>query len=200
KRIPHGAGLGGGSSDAAVTLLALNKLWALELTLAELVALGAKLGSDVPFFFHRGTALVEGRGERVTLVSPSLPQWFVLLIPSLPCPPQKTRKLYSRLNKSNYTDGGYVTRAWEALTSTGQLPSSLLYNVFDTIALEAFPGLEKYWRVFKEIGAINIHLAGSGPTLFAATAIETRAEEWHRQLQEQGLESYCVSTLDFQVA
>ncbi|MBM4451741.1 MAG: 4-(cytidine 5'-diphospho)-2-C-methyl-D-erythritol kinase [Chloroflexi bacterium] len=200
KRIPHGSGLGGGSSDAAVTLLALNKLWALELSLSELVALGIRLGSDVPFFFHRGTALVEGRGERVTPVSQSLPQWFVLLIPPLPRPPQKTKQLYSRLNKSHYTNGSQTARALEALPGTGQLPSSLLYNVFDAIALEAFPGLEEYWGILERIGATNIHLAGSGPTLFAATAIEARAEKWHQQLQEQGLESYCISTLDSQVA
>lgn len=200
KLIPCDAGLGGGSSDAAVTLLALNELWALKLKLSELVTLGARLGSDVPFFFHRGTALVADRGEKVTLVSPLLPLWFVLLIPSIPRPPQKTKELYSRLDKSHYTNGSRVTRALEALPGTGQLASSLLYNVFDAIALEAFPGLEKYWRTLEGVGATNIHLAGSGPTLFATTAIEARAEEWHRQLQEQGLESYCVSTLDSQVA
>ena len=200
KRIPWGAGLGGGSSDAAATLLALNELWGLKLSTSQLVQLGARLGSDIPFFFHRGIALVEGRGEKVTLLSQSLPQWFVLLIPPVPCPPQKTRELYSRLGKSHYTDGSRVTKALDALSRSGQLSSSLLFNVFDKIAFDAFPGLESYWRRFEEIGAKNIHLAGSGPALFALAASESRAEEWHRQLQEQGLESYCVSTLDSQVA
>ncbi|GAI27125.1 unnamed protein product, partial [marine sediment metagenome] len=89
KRIPWGAGLGGGSSDAAAVLLALNKLWGLDLTTSGLVGLGAKLGSDVPFFIYKGTALVEGRGERVTPLSASLPGWFVLLLPPLPQMPGK---------------------------------------------------------------------------------------------------------------
>jgi len=64
KHIPWDVGLGGGSSDAAATLLALNELWGLGLPLSELVRLASKLGSDVPFFIHKGTALVEGKGEK----------------------------------------------------------------------------------------------------------------------------------------
>src|SRR4030043_1892880 len=65
KRIPWGAGLGGGSSDAAATLSALNRLWNLKLTISDLIEPAARLGSDVPFFIYGGTALIEGRGERV---------------------------------------------------------------------------------------------------------------------------------------
>jgi 4-diphosphocytidyl-2-C-methyl-D-erythritol kinase len=92
KHIPWGVGLGGGSSDAAAVLLALNELWGLELPLSELVYLASKLGSDVPFFIHKGTALVEGKGEKVTPL-PSLPSTcFVLLVPPLPKISDKTRK------------------------------------------------------------------------------------------------------------
>src|SRR4030042_493313 len=66
KRIPWGAGLGGGSSDAASTLLALKKLWKLELDTSDLIELAARLGSDVALFIHGGAALTEGRGEKVT--------------------------------------------------------------------------------------------------------------------------------------
>ena len=199
KRIPHSAGLGGGSSDAAITLQALNELWNLEIPNSQLVQLATRLGSDVPFFFHRGTALVEGRGERVTPVSQSLPSWFVLLVPSLKLPQQKTQELFTQLENRHYTDGSYVTGALEALSQGEQLSSSLLFNVFDTIAFSAFPGLESYWKRFKDVGADGIHLAGSGPTLFAHTTSDARAREWHQQLREQGLESYCVSTFEGQV-
>lgn len=199
KRIPHSAGVGGGSSDAAITLLALNELWSLEIPNSQLVQLAASLGSDVPFFFHRGTALVEGRGEKVSPVSQSLPNWFVLLVPSLPIPKQKTRELYSRLESSYYTDGSYVRKALEILSQGELIPPSSLFNVFDAIAFSTFPGLEGYWRRFEEVGAENIHLAGSGPALFALTTSKDRANEWHRQLREQELETYCVSTLEAQV-
>jgi 4-diphosphocytidyl-2-C-methyl-D-erythritol kinase len=199
KRIPHSAGLGGGSSDAAITLLALNELWSLELPNSQLVQLAAILGSDVPFFSHRGTALVEGRGEKVTPVSQSQPNWFVLLVPQLPLPQQKTQELYSRLDNSHYTEGSYVTRALEVMFQGRLLPPSLLFNVFDAIAFNTFPGLEDYWRRFEAVGAENIHLAGSGPTLFAITTSKARANEWHRQLRKQEFETYCVSTLEAQV-
>ncbi|GAI49219.1 unnamed protein product, partial [marine sediment metagenome] len=66
KNIPWGVGLGGGSSDAAATLLTLNKLWGLKLSVSELARLAFRLGSNISFFIYGGTALVEGKGEKVT--------------------------------------------------------------------------------------------------------------------------------------
>jgi 4-diphosphocytidyl-2-C-methyl-D-erythritol kinase len=81
KRLPMGGGLGGGSSDAATTLVALNHLWRTELTLAELAELGLTLGADVPVFVHGRAAWAEGVGERLTPVELDEP-WFVVLIPA----------------------------------------------------------------------------------------------------------------------
>ena len=81
KHIPLSAGLGGDSSDAAAVLLGLNQLWPPPLKPARLLELATRLGSDVAFFLHGGTALVEGRGEKVAPL-PSLPQrWVVLVVP-----------------------------------------------------------------------------------------------------------------------
>jgi len=84
KRIPIGGGLGGGSSDCAVALLALGHLWSLGLRLGELTEIAAELGSDVPFFLHGGTALCEGRGERVTPLACARQMDYVLVMPSWP--------------------------------------------------------------------------------------------------------------------
>jgi 4-diphosphocytidyl-2-C-methyl-D-erythritol kinase len=81
KRVPSGAGMGGGSSDAATTLLALNRLWGLGLDTGRLTAIGVKLGADVPFFLGPGPALVEGIGERLTPVDLP-PQWFAVVKPA----------------------------------------------------------------------------------------------------------------------
>ena len=81
KQIPLAAGLGGGSSDAAATLLGLGRLWGLELGEGELKGLAAQLGSDVPFFLTGGTALVEGKGERVSSVKMPPTLWLVLAFP-----------------------------------------------------------------------------------------------------------------------
>ncbi|WP_298634890.1 4-(cytidine 5'-diphospho)-2-C-methyl-D-erythritol kinase [uncultured Umboniibacter sp.] len=80
KRLPMGGGLGGGSSNAATTLVALNKLWKLNLSIDELAAFGLKLGADVPFFIRGSSAWVEGIGERIT-PHPSQGHWYVVLRP-----------------------------------------------------------------------------------------------------------------------
>ena len=83
KRLPLGGGLGGGSSDAATTLVALNHRWRTGLTLAELAELGLKLGADVPVFIHGQAAWAEGVGERLTPLDLAEP-WFVVLVPACP--------------------------------------------------------------------------------------------------------------------
>jgi len=193
KRIPWGAGLGGGSSDAAITLLALSRLWKLKLTTSKLVELAARLGSDVPFFIHGGMALIEGRGEKVTLLAASASSWFVLLLPPLPKLPRKTQQLYSRLKTKHFTGGRFVDKAVRAWSKDRRASSSLLFNVFDKVAFEAFPGLEEYWRSFEAVGAKGIHLVGSGPALFAMVDGEAEAGEMRRRLRQQGLEAYSVS-------
>ena len=195
KRIPWCAGLGGGSSDAAATLLALNKLWGLKFKTSNLTEFAARLGSDVPFFIYGGTALIEGRGEKVTPLPVSAPVWFVLLIPPLPKISNKTQQLYSRLDSSHFTDGHLVDRAVISWYKDKPIASSLFFNVFDKVAVDAFPGLEDYWRRFEEAGATDIHLAGSGPALFAPIDSESKAKEIQRRLRQQKLENYAVSTI-----
>jgi 4-diphosphocytidyl-2-C-methyl-D-erythritol kinase len=195
KRIPWGAGLGGGSSDGAATLVALNKLWGLKLTTPDLVKLAAQLGSDVPFFIQGGTALIEGRGEKVMPIEAPLPRWFILLIPPLPKMPDKTQQLYSRLNTKHFTDGQFVDRAVASWCQDKKLSPNLFFNVFDKVSFDAFPGLDDYWRSFEKVGAVNIHLAGSGPTLFTSVDSESGAKEIQRQLCQQRLEAYAVSTI-----
>ena len=195
KKIPWDAGLGGGSSDGATTLLALNEIWELKLTTSDLVKLAARLGSDVPFFIYGGAALIEGRGEKVTPLAASAPGWFALLMPPLPKMTGKTKRLYSRLNARHFTGGKFVDKAVKCWAQDKQIAHSLFFNVFDRVAFDAFPGLEDYWRRFEEAGAKNIHLVGSGPALFAPVDDEAKAEKVCSLLTRQGLEAYAVSTL-----
>jgi 4-diphosphocytidyl-2-C-methyl-D-erythritol kinase len=195
KRIPWDAGLGGGSSDAAATLSALNRLWKLKLTTLDLVELAARLGSDVPLFVYGGTALIEGRGERVTPLATSMQSWFVLLMPPLPKTPRKTQQLYSCLDVRHFTGGQFVYRAFKVWSQDRQLSPSLLFNVFDKVAFGAFPGLEDYWGRFEGAGAKDIHLVGSGPALFAPADGEAQAERMCSLLSQQKLEAYSVCTV-----
>ena len=196
KHIPWGVGLGGGSSDAAATLLALNELWKLELPLSELVHLASRLGSDIPFFIHKGTALVEGRGEKVTPL-PSLPStWFVLLVPSVPKISDKTKQMYNKLHAAHYTEGQFVKKALSALRQGKALDHSLMFNVFEKVAFDSFPGLDKYRKTLKEAGAPGVYLAGSGPCLFTFFSEGKKADELFSRLKKQRLECYLASSLN----
>jgi 4-diphosphocytidyl-2-C-methyl-D-erythritol kinase len=195
KQIPLSSGLGGGSSDAAATLTGLNDLWKLGLKTHDLLALAGKLGSDVPFFIYKDTALISGRGEKVTPLLPPLSQsWFVLLMPALPTIADKTRQAYSRLNSQHYTRGQSTSKAMEDWRKNKQLSPARLFNAFDSVCFDMFPGLEQYWSKFKLAGASHIHLAGAGPTLFASVASNKDGEELCQRLTEKGLIALVVSS------
>jgi 4-diphosphocytidyl-2-C-methyl-D-erythritol kinase len=183
-------GLGGGSSDAAAALLALSELWGLELRLSEMVHLASRLGSDVPFFIHKGTALVEGKGEKVTPL-PSLPSTsFVLLVPPLPKIPGKTKQMYNNLRVADFTEGQFVQRALASLRQGKAIDRSLIFNVFEEVAFDFFPGLDKYRKTLEEAGAPGVYLAGSGPCLFTFFSGAEKAGELFSRLKKQGLECY----------
>lgn len=100
KGIPVGAGLGGGSSDAAAVLAGLNALYALGKTEEELMELGMKIGADVPFFLGRSPAWVEGIGERITPLDMVVPFVFLIAVPPYPCPTAEVYRLYDALGLS----------------------------------------------------------------------------------------------------
>ena len=194
KRIPLMSGLGGDSSDAAATLCGLNQLWDLGLPLPELVKLASQLGSDVAFFLYGGTALVRGRGEIVTPLS-SLPHmWVVLAIP-VPRIPGKTERLYASLKSGHYTDGQITDRFITTLTGGRKITSSMLFNVFESVAFDMFDRLREYREQFLKAGAESVHLAGSGPALFTLVKDKLQADKIYQGLRRQGLESYLAETL-----
>ena len=192
KRIPLAAGLGGGSTDAAAALVGLCRLWDRELRRGELAALAAELGSDVPFFLYGGTALAEGRGERVTPLPPLRHTDLVLLAPAIDLP-SKTATLYRSLDPADFT-GGDVTRALVAALRKRLPPTpDELFNGFTRAALERFDGLEGYWSRFEEAGADNVHLCGAGPSLFSLARGRDEAESLHERCLAAGLPAFVVS-------
>ena len=171
KGIPVSAGLGGGSSDAAMVLKLLNKLWGLDLPLSELVGLSSEIGSDVAFFLSGNTGLVEGRGEKVRCMDMKNTYYFVLLVPpvSLRC---KTASMYKLLNESNFTNGGLTRKLEARIRSGGDIPPQYLFNVFDDVLSTMVPSIKEYVTIFQSAGGKEILTAGSGPTLF--TIVSTR--------------------------
>ena len=194
KRIPLVSGLGGDSSDAAATLRGLNNLWGLGLSQDELLELAARLGSDVFFFLHGGTALVEGRGERVTPLPPFPRMWALLVVPSVPRLQGKTKQLYASLKTSHYTDGQITERLVEALRESREFTPSLLFNTFENVVFTRSSEIDVYRKHIVKLGAADVHLAGSGPALFTLIKDGTRAEDLYVRCQQQGMETYLVET------
>ncbi|UCG83046.1 MAG: 4-(cytidine 5'-diphospho)-2-C-methyl-D-erythritol kinase, partial [Dehalococcoidia bacterium] len=112
KRIPVAAGLGSGATDAATTLIALDRLWGTNVPFPRLLELAAGLGSDVSFFLHGGTALAEGRGEAVTPLLSVPEMWLVLLIPPIEIA-DKTAQLYAQLRDDIFTSGHKTSKLVE---------------------------------------------------------------------------------------
>ncbi len=195
KNIPWGVGLGGGSSDAASTLVALNILWEVNFPPSRLARLASKIGSDAPLFVYGGTTLVEGRGEEVTPLPDLLPTYFVLHVPPLPKMPGKTGKLYGKLSAANFTRGQFIHAALQTLEREKTLPPSSMLNIFETVAFDMFPQLDKYKGIFEQTAGLPVHLTGSGPCLFTSVQSEEKANEVCLSMQRRGLECYAVTSL-----
>ncbi len=194
KRIPLMSGLGGDSSDAASALKGLNRLWGLGLATPDLMEMGASLGSDVPFFFSGGTALIEGRGELVTPLRAYPPAWVVLLLPPVAAEPGKTARLYGGLKNGDFSDGVMTERFAGALIENREIPPSLFSNAFERVASALWPEIVEYrWR-FLEAGAYRVHLSGAGPALFSLHRDRNEAERILVNLQKNRLECYLART------
>ena len=194
KRIPLMSGLGGDSSGAAAVLRALDELWGLGLPPEKLSGIAARLGSDVAFFLHGSTALAEGRGEKVTPL-PSLPEmWVALVVPDTPLEPGKTARMYAALKPAHYTDGGITQKLAAALTKGQRFNPSRLFNTFENVAFNSFPGLNIYKEHLLKLGASHVHLAGSGPALFTMFESKEKAADLCRRCRDQGMNALLVAT------
>ena len=196
KGIPVSMGLGGGSSDAAAALIALNQLWELGLSRKDLAEVAAGIGSDVVFFLTGGTALAEGRGEAITPL-PGLPPLPVTLI----CPgvtlPGKTAAMYSLLNPGHYSDGGITSRLIQILVEgrfVSESVAGLTGNVFEQVVQQALPELEGLWARLEGIFQNPLRLAGSGPGMFCLPSTEYEYQAAVNALQPHGVGVYLVHT------
>lgn len=182
KRIPMGGGLGGGSSDAATVLIALNRLWKTGLSSTELMQLGVQLGADVPVFLFGRNAIGEGIGERLRAVDLP-PAWYLVLAPQVAV---STKEIFS---------DSALTRDTEPLKISPFLPGQGR-NDLETVVTRRYPEVAKHlhWLRERRPGA---RMTGSGACVFAEFTTESEARALHAQLPEtmngfvaQGLERH----------
>lgn len=176
KRVPYGAGLGGGSSDAATTLRLLSDLWKLDATAPQLHALAAALGSDVPFFLGPAAAHATGRGERLEpLIDPAtqepyqLPFATVVVVP----PVQVSTAEAYRMVRPNDT----ARPDLRAVVCSNDLARwrAELVNDFERPVLEAYPAVQSALDALRDAGAGYAALSGSGSAVFGVFEDATRA-------------------------
>jgi len=161
KTIPVGAGLGGGSSDAAAVLAGLNQLTSPPLSCDRLALLAEHLGADVPLFLQGGRLRVGGRGERVVPLPASQRKWFVVLVPPIHCSTPLVYERFDRLAR--------ITCRSQGSPESGS-------NDLEQAALELYPELAPYRRALGGLEMSHWGMSGSGSAFFAAFDEETRAQ------------------------
>ncbi len=177
KNIPIGAGLGGGSSNAAVTLLTLNSLLKHPKNTQELTECAKKLGSDVPFFLKGGTALVKGRGEKIQWAK-DIPTFPILLaLPSFSISTKDAYNWWEKEEKQTLTNTD-LSFILHGMQEGKREIFCELENSFCDLVLKKYPQVKNIMKKLRNLKPINILLSGSGPAIFAVFGSEVYNYRW----------------------
>ncbi len=198
KRIPIAAGLAGGSSDAAATLRALNRITGGYFTTAALCELALELGSDVPYCLIGKTALCEGRGEIMTRLKDSMLGYIVIAVAnehvSTPAAYSELDRLYSDFDGGIPTGGEeHFSRLMSSLDS-GELSPNALFNVFERPVLNMCEGARGIKESLLSLGARCALMSGSGPSVFGIFDTLEAAESAKSALEAEGITAFVATS------
>ncbi len=192
KRIPVAAGLAGGSSDAAAVLRGLNQLWNMELPQSEISAVGAQVGSDVPFCVYGGTAVVRGRGEWVEPLPLQPVFWVILAKPPVTV---STAEIYAGLKLDEIDHHPDAQTMINALKTGSVLEvANAAANVLEKVTIPRYPEIDKIKDQLCKHGATFSLMSGSGPTVFGVTDKEQKAKKVYNSLKNVLKEVYLCQT------
>ena len=182
KVIPVAAGMAGGSSDAAATLVGMNRLFHCGLSKEKLMELGVQIGADVPYCVLRGTALAEGIGEKLTVLPPMPDCWILIGKPGISV---STKYVYTTLDLNTDTVHPDIDGMKKALED-GNLYgiTERMGNVLQDVTIPAYPEVERIKEQMKTLGAVNAMMSGSGPTVFGIFDNEEKAQKACQKLRE----------------
>jgi 4-diphosphocytidyl-2-C-methyl-D-erythritol kinase len=174
KHIPSGAGLGGGSSDAATTLLALKDLWELPVSHFELHMLASALGSDVPFFLKGNAAVGTGRGEKLEYFDLNFPWWIVVVHPNIHV---NTGEAYAALNRTaDFKNGTDFKKVLLESFSAPELLKEKIVNDFEEVVFKKHPDIAFLKEFMYQCGAFFALMSGSGSSVFGLFKTESDAK------------------------
>jgi len=182
KKIPISSGLGGGSSNAATTLLTLKKLWALPISEKELLKIALDIGSDVPYFIHGGTALVKGRGEKIEKLPPIQPNLKILIFLPETYTHNKTESMYKFITKTFFTKEEHIKKLVQQIKLKMPIDSTLCHNVFENILLSANPKIPNQFKFIQSSIDKNVHLTGAGMAMFLISTNDTYLYETQKKI------------------
>jgi 4-diphosphocytidyl-2-C-methyl-D-erythritol kinase len=195
KKIPVKGGLGGGSSNAAVTLLALNHLWRLGRGEGDLRQIAGGLGADIPFFLTGGTSVATGTGVNVVAVPDPPKQYFIIVTPNASV---STATAYASLNAASLTTTDSLSILSSSFTEPLSSDSSQwpLHNDFEGVIFEREPEIRRAKQALLEAGARNALLAGSGSSVFGIFNNQTARDHALDNLgSETGWQVFACHTL-----
>lgn len=192
KEIPAQGGLGGGSSDAATALVALNALWKLGLGMERLETLAARVGSDTPYLLQGGTARVSGRGEFVEALPDAEPLWLVLAKPPVAI---ATAAVFGALAPEDYGDDADTAAVVAAIRNGQLLPFDRMTNTLERGVMERYPDVMRVRDTLFDLGAPFVRMSGSGPSLFAPFRLLADAARLYEQARAHGLAVWLCHTV-----
>ncbi len=166
KRIPSPGGLGGGSSNGAVALLGLSRLWGLDVPFDDLHGMASELGSDVPFFLYGGSAFGTGRGTEIEPLADVGGRYLLIVTPDVRV---STKAAFESLNARNLTtaDAESILIVCRLEARSLDLGRSELTNDMESAVFAAHPEVERVKRTLLDLGAANAVMSGSGASVFA---------------------------------
>ena len=173
KVIPDGAGLGGGSSDAAQVLIALNEIYDTKLSNEQLKGIAVKIGADVPFFIDKGCCLAEGIGDILTPIENNTNPYVLVYKPEVSI---STKWVYESLNLNNKKEKN-KDELIELLRVGNMKFYDGIFNVLEDVSITKYPEIEDVKNKFKNLGATNAMMTGSGSAVFAIFVDEIKAKE-----------------------
>lgn len=193
KNIPVSAGLAGGSTDAAAVLKVMNKLFNVNATEEELMELGLKLGADIPYCIHGGTALCEGIGEIITHIKPFRDKIVVLVKPAFGV---STKEVYKNFNLEKVKQHPKTAEIINAIENDDlNFVASNMKNLLENVTLRKHKILIKIKEEMNACGAINSMMSGSGPTVFAFFDDMLKAQRCFEKMKKKYSDVFITRTI-----